>query len=163
MRRQNANLKKRNDALEALFDHLRSLPGNRAHAILERLRTVSNADPISILDGVKSNPLSPQPSAQKAALGLLPQLQSGFELGLLARHPIAYPTLNPLEDYINPESIVTGTELPSIAPLRPENNTASQYFKAQLRALSIGFWSAVPVSDEFARGFSMLPVQFVSR
>ena len=93
LKRELDTLKHRSNAMEELIDHLRYTPKDIAQMILERLRVTS--DPALVLRSVQGDMLGHPISEITTARGVLPAMQSGLELELMVRHPVAYPTLPP--------------------------------------------------------------------
>lgn len=194
LKRENEALRRRSETLEELVKHMVCMPEDIAQVILWRLRTTSN--PLLVLQSIRGETLSDQLSEQATARGILPLVQSGLEFELMVRHPVSYPTLDPLKDnsllkspLLIPANLLvmslspdlenpqgnfltqqifdscdasSGSEehITQFEPIRHEStdgdlpeNVAQQahcYFNPQLNGLSIAFWTAVPVTNQYA-------------
>ena len=152
LRREREHLQRRNTALEALLTRLNALPESHAHATLSKYRSTPNADPEKFLDSIEGNLRLLQPSSQQAALSLLPRIQSGAELGFSIRYPTAYPVLKLLNHSIGAQTTLLATKLPDISPVKNSEILECRFPDLESEELNISFWTAVPVSDGFARG-----------
>lgn len=158
IKRENEILKGRNNALEKLLHQLQTLPEHDANAVLKRIRTATDIDPISLLGAASENLQSDQPSAQSTVLSLLPHIQSKFELALCIQHPIVYPNLDVLEESINQKSVMEEIKLPEIRPALLDELVHRKHSEFDLQELSIGFWTTVSVSDSYARGITRITI-----
>ncbi|KAF2442155.1 hypothetical protein P171DRAFT_62402 [Karstenula rhodostoma CBS 690.94] len=86
-------LRRENKTLNELIDHLRTMPDDEAHAVLQLLR--NSANPQSILKNIRDGNLSlVQPSQRETALAALPLVHSETEFKLMVDHATAYPALD---------------------------------------------------------------------
>ncbi|CAI6339964.1 unnamed protein product [Periconia digitata] len=129
LKHENKGLKERNTATEELLDHLRLLPENNALELLREIRMNPKGTPLSLLNSLRGDPQLRLPSANHAALGLLPRIQSGAELA-----------------FIDLQGKLTDETQPLLEPL-----PMAQDQNMGLETLDISFWTAVPVTNEFAR------------
>ncbi|KAF9735825.1 hypothetical protein PMIN06_002189 [Paraphaeosphaeria minitans] len=86
-------LRRENKTLNELIDHLRTMPDDEAHAVLQLVR--NSANPQSILKNIRDGNLSMvQPSQRETALAALPLAHSETEFKLMVDHSAAYPALD---------------------------------------------------------------------
>jgi len=122
-------LKAELDELHGLLDSIRLSPEHVAQDIFRRIRSSPNVP--AVLQHVRTH--------------------SDKELGLLARPPAAYPMLDPADDQILLEGLrKVSVDDGSLHVAAPE--PAAKYCDPRLARLKITFWSAVPVTDEYAAG-----------
>lgn len=118
-----------------------------------------------------------RPSDLETARAILPRTESGIEFELHARYDSVYPALPPLDfntigiGRLSPRSRWRGTALeensggliPTVGPPQPLRGTHPKhtspvsgpvqdrhYCDSRLNRLSIKYWTAIPISDEFA-------------
>jgi hypothetical protein len=96
LKRENETLKQSCAALDELVNTMRYMPEDVARLVFKRLRTTS--DPSMVLQSFRSERIATQPSEQATARAGLPLIHSKVELELTARHPFAYPILDPAEE-----------------------------------------------------------------
>ncbi|KAJ4345723.1 uncharacterized protein N0V89_011858 [Didymosphaeria variabile] len=90
-------LRRENNTLNELINHLRTMPVDAAQSILQGLR--NSANPQSILKDIRDGKLSTvQPSQTETALAALPHVYSETEFHLMMDHPTAYPALDLTHD-----------------------------------------------------------------
>lgn len=86
-------LRRENKTLNELIEHLRTMPDDEAHSVLQLLRNSTN--PQSILKNIRDGNLSlVQPSQRETALAALPLVHSETEFKLMVDHSTAYPALD---------------------------------------------------------------------
>ena len=143
-------LKSELDELRGLLESIRLSPESTAQDILRCIRTSSDVP--TVLRGVqKFSPLS-RLSELDLARAQLPETHQGQELELLARHPAAYPTLDPSVDAFlaNGLTEISNGEGALAITKRAGSEHKAKYCDPRLALLKIKFWSTVPVSDEYA-------------
>jgi hypothetical protein len=143
--RENKILKRRLTNLEMLVSYLRNSPESIANNALQTLRNCSSINSaLRIPDPTLQSTFL---SEQKTALAYLPAVHSHQELELMAQHPKAYPTLDPMCDQslFRDLAINTPHTISHIGPQLPKG-----YFHTQLCNVNIAFWTSIPVSDQFA-------------
>jgi len=143
-------LKAELDDLHGLLDSLRLSSEDTAQAILQRLRT--SGDVPVVLNQFRSFSVLPRLSEQDLARAHLPPTHSGKELELLARHPAAYPTLDPAVDRVLTKGLpeAFAGDQPREVAVTTGPQLKDKYCDPRLALLKIKFWSTVPVSDEYA-------------
>ncbi|KAK2040168.1 hypothetical protein LZ31DRAFT_558122 [Colletotrichum somersetense] len=174
---QISQLQQEVDDSKALIERLRILPESEALEALRALRksTPHPLEPAALSPVLGCGLARRRPSNLLASRGLLPPSQSDMESELQISHPFAYPVLESLD----PDSInvygwfssvqdlrgsgrheTSGINLQFPSPSRQETATGRAYstpsafpdrdrLAAQLRNLTMSYWSRTPIDDEF--------------
>jgi hypothetical protein len=169
-------LRRENTTLNELIDHLRTMPDDEAHSVVQMLR--NSANPESILTDIKDGNLSMvQPSQKETALATLPLVQSETEFKLMVAHSTAYPALDLTRSAILAKTTLLDSTrvfadelppIPSSSVPRVLGDNLQDIFQAQaepnietdgafphsidplLYDLRIRYWTTVDVTDDFA-------------
>ena len=136
-----------------VLKQLQRLPYDEAIKVLQQLRGMEL--PESSSSGSSSNDFLPSISEYQILRSCIPSTPNDLEFELAIRHPIAYPTLLP----VNIDSLKDQTFLYSQKSLRSIKKGSSSAVGPQNHAtliddrlghLEMRYWSAVPISNDLA-------------